>query len=121
MTFLSLAGGKTGTTAGLEFKKQLEACEELERQLLPVFINEVVESIEAEQEADPKDSKQLMPVIKMKDNAARTMQLMTAMARYSGLKRGTLPRELGIINSPRNEMEEAQRKVAEIRERMRAR
>lgn len=118
MSFLSLAGGKGGTAAGLEFKQQLEQCEQLERELLPVFINEVVESFEAEQSIDPKDAKQLTPIIKMKDNAARTIHLMTAMARYTGVKRGTLPRDSGISNIPKNEMDEARQKVAAIRERM---
>lgn len=118
MAFTSLRSGKAGNLAGLAFKQQLEAVEQLEKELLPLFINEVVESVEYEQMPHENEAKALAHTIKMKDNAARTLHLMTAMARYSGVKRGTLPRDEGKLNPPTKEIDEAKAKVHDIRLRL---
>lgn len=121
MSFHSLNGGKGGTAAGLEFKRRLEELERLEFELMQIVAVEIQDSIDMETGRDLSQDMDLLATIrKLKDNAAKTLQIMTSLARYSGLKRGTLPREIGLSNEPKDDLERARRIVEERREAMRA-
>lgn len=119
--FASFAGGRSGTAAGQEFKRRLEQLEDLEFQLMQIVASEIQDSIDEETGKDIANDMELLKKLRvLKDNAAKTLQIMQALARYSGLKRGTLPRELGMSNEPKDELEEARRIIEQRREALRA-
>ena len=91
-------------------KQRLEKLEELEGELQGVAIEEIGHVIDVASHCPPTDAEGRKTLMQQKSQAANTLSIMAALARYSGLKRGNLARsEFGSPgNYPQADVERAQ-------------
>lgn len=94
-------------------KNKLLQLESLEAELQDVAINEITYAVRLAEVMVMSDKEQRQELASVKQNAASTVALMSQLARYSGLKRGTLSREAvgSSGNYPQDAVDAAKRAI----------
>ena len=100
-------------------KQKLEQLERLEGELQNIAIEEITHVVHVAARCAPDDTEGRKGLLQCKNHAASTVALMSSLARYAGLKKGTLSR--GEFGSPGNYPQADVDRAAAIVERITAR
>jgi len=95
--------------------RSIDQVENMEARFLDTVVEEMDSLLQDIAIVNP-DEDVLKRINQKKDSILKSMRIENEFAKYSGVKRGILPRIMGTPKMPSNELEQARKKVEEYEE-----